>query len=140
MVPGKRGSGSTSERATTTTLAPSAAKASAMSLPIPREAPATIATFPASFIALSLPLQGVSPEEHGPAPAIITDCGASDRNPHGNDASEAGAIDFLVCLAMMNHLTLWEDRYALADAFVYTTFALGKLLSPMDLCRLQPLR
>src|SRR4030095_7067627 len=80
MVPGKRGSGSTSERATTTTLAPSVAKASAMSLPIPREAPATIATFPASFIALSLPLQRASPQDHWSAPAIITDCGAYDRD------------------------------------------------------------
>src|SRR5256885_894079 len=80
MVPGKRGSGSTSERATTTTLAPSAAKAKAMSLPIPREAPATIATFPASFIYLALPLRRISPSDHLPAFAIITDCGACDRD------------------------------------------------------------
>src|SRR4029453_11721172 len=50
MVPGSRGSGWLSERAATTITRPTAANASAMSLPIPRELPVTIATFPASVI------------------------------------------------------------------------------------------
>src|SRR6266511_5068136 len=50
MVPGSRGSGWLSERAATTISAPSVANARAMSLPIPRELPVTIATFPASVI------------------------------------------------------------------------------------------
>src|SRR5262247_3158647 len=50
MVPGSRGSGWLSERAATTISAPAPANARAMSLPIPRELPVTIATFPASVI------------------------------------------------------------------------------------------
>src|SRR5262245_2363814 len=50
MVPGSRGSDWLSERAATTISAPATAYARAMSLPIPRELPVTIATFPASVI------------------------------------------------------------------------------------------